>query len=136
MLVFETLKNKISHFLNSNTCFCLQLYGTWNHQNGPQSDLIFFYWNSSEKWTSKCLIYFDKILLVQFCCKIQILLIKCMSLISYDLVTIEPKFYYYSVLYTWAFFNHSELAQRNSTSNPFIFRKMTNGFRQKYSRLR
>ena len=29
MLVFETLKNKISHFLNSNTCFCSQLYGTF-----------------------------------------------------------------------------------------------------------
>ena len=27
MLVIQTLKNKISDFLNSNTCFCLQLYG-------------------------------------------------------------------------------------------------------------
>ena len=27
MLVFETLKNKKSDFLNSNTCFCSQLYG-------------------------------------------------------------------------------------------------------------
>ena len=26
MLVFETLKNKISYFLNSNTCFCSRLY--------------------------------------------------------------------------------------------------------------
>ena len=30
MLVFETLKNKKSHFLNSNTCQCSQLYGTLN----------------------------------------------------------------------------------------------------------
>ena len=29
MLVFETLKNKNSYFLNSNTCFCLRLYGNW-----------------------------------------------------------------------------------------------------------
>ena len=29
MLVFETLKNKKSDFLNSNTCFCLQLYGSF-----------------------------------------------------------------------------------------------------------
>ena len=27
MLVFETLKNKKSDFLNSNTCFCSRLYG-------------------------------------------------------------------------------------------------------------
>ena len=27
MLVFETLKNKKSDFLNSNTCFCLRLNG-------------------------------------------------------------------------------------------------------------
>ena len=27
MLLIETLKNKISDFLNSNTCFCSQLYG-------------------------------------------------------------------------------------------------------------
>ena len=26
MLVIETLKRKISDFLNSNTCFCLRLY--------------------------------------------------------------------------------------------------------------
>ena len=26
LTVLETLKNKISHFLNSNTCFCLRLY--------------------------------------------------------------------------------------------------------------
>ena len=29
MLVFETLKSKISDFLNSNMCFYLQLYGTF-----------------------------------------------------------------------------------------------------------
>ena len=28
MLVIVTLKSKISDFLNSNTCFCLRLYGT------------------------------------------------------------------------------------------------------------
>ena len=27
MLVFETLKNKNSDFLNSNTCSCSRLYG-------------------------------------------------------------------------------------------------------------
>ena len=26
--IIETLKNKISDFLNSNTCFCLRLYGS------------------------------------------------------------------------------------------------------------
>ena len=30
MLVIETLKRKISDFLNSNTCFCSQLYGIQN----------------------------------------------------------------------------------------------------------
>ena len=29
MLPFETLKIKKSDYLNSNTCFCLQLYGKW-----------------------------------------------------------------------------------------------------------
>jgi hypothetical protein len=29
MLVFETLKNKKSDFLNSNTCFCSRLYSTY-----------------------------------------------------------------------------------------------------------
>ena len=29
MLVFETLKNKKSDFLNSNTCFCSPLYGMY-----------------------------------------------------------------------------------------------------------
>ena len=28
MVVIETLKSKISDFLNSNTCFWLQLYGS------------------------------------------------------------------------------------------------------------
>ena len=28
ILVFETLKNKKKYFLNSNTCFCLRLYGS------------------------------------------------------------------------------------------------------------
>ena len=28
MLLIETLKSKIPDFLNSNTCFCLRLYGT------------------------------------------------------------------------------------------------------------
>ena len=32
MLVIKTLKSKISDFLNSNTCFCLQLYGTYSSQ--------------------------------------------------------------------------------------------------------
>ena len=31
MLVIETLKNKISDFLNSNTCFCLRLYGIYKN---------------------------------------------------------------------------------------------------------
>ena len=29
MLLIETLKSKISDFLNSNTCFCSQLYGKY-----------------------------------------------------------------------------------------------------------
>ena len=33
MLVFETLKNKKSDFLNSNTCFCSQLYGNSSDKN-------------------------------------------------------------------------------------------------------
>ena len=30
MLVIETLKSKISDFLNSNTCFCSRLYSMWD----------------------------------------------------------------------------------------------------------
>ena len=30
MLLFETLKNQKSDFLNSNTCFCLRLYGKFS----------------------------------------------------------------------------------------------------------
>jgi hypothetical protein len=37
MLVFETLKNKISDFLNSNTCFCSRLYGSLINQKNNTS---------------------------------------------------------------------------------------------------
>ena len=35
MLVFETLKNKKSDFLNSNMCFCLRLYSNFNRWTHP-----------------------------------------------------------------------------------------------------
>jgi hypothetical protein len=38
MLVIETLKYKISHFLNSNTCFCSQLYGMFEEFRASKID--------------------------------------------------------------------------------------------------
>ena len=43
MLVIETLKCKISHFLNSNMCFCSRLYGTWSGGN-HQWDFKLYIW--------------------------------------------------------------------------------------------
>ena len=43
MLVFETLKNKKSSFLNSNTCFCSRLYG-----NTKSTYKVFKIWLSTD----------------------------------------------------------------------------------------
>ena len=42
MLVFETLKNKISDFLNSNTSFCLRLYCIWYIHYTAQTTVFHF----------------------------------------------------------------------------------------------
>ena len=44
MLVFETLKNKISHFLNSNTCFCSRLYGNCEPYHAFTNDITDKFW--------------------------------------------------------------------------------------------
>ena len=42
MLVIETLKSKISDFLNNNACFCLQQYGIYFTQMSHLEVLICF----------------------------------------------------------------------------------------------
>ena len=65
MLVIETLKNKISDFLNSNTCFCLRLYGRFCHPR------LVYITLSSCKWPINGLV--DS--LQGHCCQTQMLVV-------------------------------------------------------------